>query len=156
MIDLRELREALAEIKISLPQIKTHKLVSTDDRFVDKLERHKKEDNTLLVTVMPAFKGFVAEEKNDLGGFRTYLQFFILNKIDYKTEEPEDVQIELQPLVQDFIKALAEHETNDCYTFGNMDWSSISIMGVTNKASCCGWEIQIDDQTYSGIDGRTE
>lgn len=154
MISIVTLREALSEIVSTIPEINTVKVVSTDDRFVDKLEKHKQEDNTILICVIPAFGGFKTPE--EIGGYKSYLQFFILNKIDYKTTEPEDVQTILQPLVQDFLKAFAEHTTDDCYTFGNLDWTSVAISSITNKASCCGWEIQITDKTYTGIDGRIE
>lgn len=155
MILISELREAVSEICSKIPEIKSNKTVSTDDRFVEKLEKHKKEDNEILVTVIPAFGGFM-NKATEVGGFKTYLQFFLLRKIDYKTTEPEDVQTELQSIVQNFLKEFSEHTTNGCYTFGNLEEESIKIIGVTNKAGCCGWEIQITDKTYSGIDGRTE
>lgn len=154
MVDLKKLREVLVECKQTIPEINSVKWVSSDDRLTDKLENHKKTDNTLLMCVTPAFGGF--KQDSDNGGYRSYLQFFILNKIDYKTTEPEDVQVELQPIVQAFIGSLANSNTDGCPTFRNLDWASISILPITNKASCCGWEVQITDKTYTGIHGRTE
>lgn len=154
MIDLKKLRETILECKEAIPEINSAKWVSSDDRLTDKLEKHKSSDNTMLLCVTPAFGGFKQDVDN--GGYRSYLQFFILNKIDYKTTDPEDVQIELQPIVQTFLHTLSTKETNGCLSFRNLDWSSISVLPIANKANCCGWEVQITDKSYTGIDGRTE
>lgn len=151
MITIKILREALAEITSQIPEIKTVKKVSSDDRFTDKLSAHKTADNTLLVWVIPAYNGF-GEEDN--GGFYSHFQFFILDKIDYKTKEPEDTQEELQPIVQDFLKKLFAYSHSACELFTDVDRENIDIMSVTNKAGCAGWEIQISDKSFTGYDGR--
>lgn len=152
MILVSALREAISEICSNIPEIRNIKTVSTDDRFVKRLEEHRLIDNTMLVIVVPEYKGFKKVE--EVGGYDSYLQFFFLDKIDYKTTEPEDVQQRLQPLVQDFLQYFGEHQTGGCYTFGNVDQNDVYIRPVTNKAGCCGWEVQIMDESYTGFDGR--
>lgn len=153
MITIKILREAIAEIISEIPEIKSVKEVSNDDRFVDKLEKHKGADNTLLVTVIPVYNGFGTE---DTGGFLTNFQFFILDKIDYKTTSPEETHEKLQPIVQDFLGKLFAYSQNSCMIFNNIERESIDIIAITNKGNCAGWEIQATDRTYTGYDGRTE
>jgi|GEM_PF-2016057 len=153
MITIKTLREALAEIISEIPEIKTVKEVSNDDRFVERLTNHKNADNSLLIVVVPVYNGFGTE---DNGGFLTHLQFFILDKIDYKTTAPEEAQEKLQPVVQDFLKKLFAYSHNACRIFNNLDRESIDIIAITNKGNCAGWEIQATDKSYTGYDGRIE
>lgn len=153
MITIQVLKEAVMEIISTIPEINTVKLVSNDDRFIDKLEKHQKADDAMLVVVIPAYKGFWNDE-NDNGGFVSYFQFFILNKIDYKTQEPEEEQEKLQPVMQDFLGKFFEYSKNDCKVFANLERNSVDIMAITNKGQCAGWEVQFNDETYTGYDGR--
>lgn len=153
MITIKILREAVAEIISEIPEIKSKKMVSNDDRFVDQLTNHKGADNTLLVVVIPLYNGFGTE---DNGGFLSNFQFFILDKIDYKTTTPEDTQEKLQPIVQDFLLKFFSYSQSSCKIFNNIDRESIDIIAVTNKGNCAGWEIQATDKSFTGYDGRFE
>lgn len=152
MISLKELREALAEVKTLVPELKKIERVATDDQFVNALNEHKNSDNALLVSVTPSYNSFGNE---GFQGYKSYLQFFILNKIDYKKTKPVDEQEKLQPIALKFVEALYDYGDEDCKLLGGLDFENYKLLPVTNIAECCGWEIQIDDQSYSGIDGLT-
>ena len=151
MITIKVLREAIAEIISRIPEINSVKEVSNDDRFVNQLEDHKISDNALLVVVIPYYKGF---GEIDQGGFYSHFQFFILNKIDYKTTQPEEIQEKLQPVAQDFLKCFFQYAQNECKIFRNIDRDAVELLAVTNKGNCAGWEIQLTDKSHTGNDGR--
>ncbi|KFC19373.1 hypothetical protein [Chryseobacterium sp. FH1] len=152
MISLQQLREALAEIKSQIPQINRIERVGTDDQFVSSLKDHKITDNALLVSVTPSYQSFGNE---GFQGYYSYLQFFILNKIDYKKQKAVDEQEKLQPIVLDFVEKLSEYSDGECEIFGEIDFENYKLMPITNIAECCGWEIQLEDKSNSGINGLT-
>lgn len=154
MILLSELREAITEICATIPEIHKNKTVETETAFANELRDHAAADNTMLLCVAPEYHGF--KTKDDVPGYYTFLQFFILNKIDYKKTKTIDEITLLQPIVQKFLSAIEDYmNENDCPFFGNIDMNDNVIRTHTNDASCCGWEIQLTDKTYTGFDGRT-
>ena len=52
----------------------------TDDELVELASDQKKDDNILLVAVLPSYNGFGVEDE---AGTISYLQFFIVEKTDY-------------------------------------------------------------------------
>ena len=155
MITIRQLREAMAEIVSEIPEINKIRFVIDDDQLADTMEKFKNTENTMLVCLVPTYQSFA--ENEDITGYISFMQFFLVDKVDYKTFPSEDVFTELfikiQDITSDFIGKLFEYKIGECLVFGNLQPNSLVIRPVRNKAQCNGWEIQIDDKTYSGIDG---
>lgn len=155
MITIRQLREAMAEIVSEIPEINKIRFVIDDDQLADTMEKFKNTENTMLVCLVPTYQSFA--ENEDITGYISFMQFFLVDKVDYKTFPSEDAFTELfikiQEIAFDFISKLFDYQIGACLVFGNLQHNSIVIRPVRNKAQCNGWEIQIDDKTYSGIDG---
>lgn len=155
MITIRQLREAIAEITSQIPEIRKVRFVVNDDQLADTLEKFKDSENTMLVCLVPTYQSFAQNE--DLTGYVSFLQFFLVDKVDYKKLKSEDdfteLFIKIQDIVNTFISGLFTYQQGECLVFGNLQYDSLVIRPVTNKAQCNGWEIQLDDRTYSGIDG---
>lgn len=155
MITIRQLREAMAEIVSQIPEIHKVRYVDDDDQLADRMEKHKESDNTMLVCLVPNYTGFGDNE--DITGYMSYLQFFLLDKVDYKKfrndDDYLDVLIKIQDIVSDFMRVLFDYQIGECLLFGNLKHETLVIRSVKNKAQCMGWEIQVDDKTYSGPDG---
>lgn len=155
MITIRQLREAMAEIVSEIPEINKIRYVDDDDQLADRMEKHKESDNTMLVCLVPNYTGF--GENEDITGYMSYLQFFLLDKVDYKKFKNDDdylnVLIKIQDIVSDFMRVLFDYQVGECLLFGNLKHETLVIRSVRNKAQCMGWEIQVDDKTYSGPDG---
>lgn len=155
MISVKKLREATAEIVFLIPEIKHSKFVFNDSELTDKLSKIKNKDEVILMTVCPSYKGFDGVDE-DISGYVTYLMFFILSKINNQTQDEADVVAELQPLVQKFMLEFSQHGSQDCATFGNVDFGSVSVEPIVNKAQCCGWVITMGDSTYTDFAGFSE
>ena len=155
MITIKQLREAMAEIVSEIPEINKIRFVIDDDQLADTMEKFKNTENTMLVCLVPTYQSFA--ENEDITGYISFMQFFLVDKVDYKTFPSEDAFTELfikiQEIAFNFIGKLFEYQIGDCLVFGNLQPNSLVIRPVRNKAQCNGWEIQIDDKTYSGIDG---
>lgn len=155
MITILQLREAIAEIVSQIPEINKTRFVIDDDQLADTLSEFKTTENTMLVCLVPTYQSFANDE--DLTGYMSFLQFFLVDKVDYKTFKSEDeftqIFIKIQSLVSAFIGKLFEYHNGECLLFGNLQHDSLVIRPVRNKAQCNGWEIQLDDKTYSAIDG---
>ena len=155
MITILQLREAIAEIVSQIPEINKVRFVIDDDQLADTLEKFKNEQNTMLVCLVPTYQSF--GENEDITGYISFLQFFLVDKVDYKVFGSEDefteIFIKIQAIVTDFIGRLFEYQIGECLVFGNLQQNSVVIRPVRNKAMCNGWEIQLDDKTYSALDG---
>lgn len=155
MMTIKTLREAIAEIDSKIPEIKSSKFVFNDSQMANKLSRHTREQNAMLVTVCPSYVGFDGLDE-DASGFITYFQFFILSKIDNKITKEEDEVEQLQEVVQKFLLALREHQTNDCETFGNITQGAVKIDPVYDLSQLCGWTITMQDETYTDFAGYSD
>lgn len=148
MIDPNTLRESLIEATQNVSAIKKRHVVATDDEFVEFLSDHKTGDNLLLIAVLPAYGGFGEE---DASGAISYMQFFVLEKVDYKSMKNQDeylavfqrtLEASRQFLVEMFnINLLNCTQEQLQYDF--------QIRPVSRKAQCNGYEIQIDSKAYT-------
>ena len=82
MIDPNTLREKVSEMKASVIEIQSVQFVVDDDELSSKLTDHGVKENMFLGVVLPSYDGF---GKEDESGYRSFLQFFIMEKVDYKT-----------------------------------------------------------------------
>ncbi|AZA93044.1 Uncharacterised protein [Chryseobacterium nakagawai] len=152
MIEPNTLREKIAEIRPYIPEIKSVKFVVDDDEFAAELKDHAVNDNILLVVVVPSFNGF---GKEDESGIRSFLQFFLMEKIDFKHFKTQDqyidvfqkVLIVLRKFLKHIFHASESDESVNCLSM-NLDYSSLKINPVTKKSQCNGWVIEIDEEKY--------
>lgn len=148
MIDPNTLKESLIEATQNVPAIKKRHVVATDDEFVEFLGDHKTGDNILLVAVLPAYGGF-GEEDN--AGAISYMQFFVLEKVDYKSMKNQDEYLALfqrtLEAARQFLVEMFNINLLNC-TQEQLQYD-FQIRPVSRKAQCNGYEIQIDSKAYT-------
>ena len=152
MIDPNTLRERISEIRPEIPEIKSVKFVVDDDELAAELKDHSVNDNVLLVVVVPSFNGF---GKEDESGIRSFLQFFLMEKIDTKNFKTQDQYIDVFQrvlvVVKKFLKQIFPSSDSDegvnCLSM-NLDYSSLKVNPVTKKSQCNGWMIEVDEEKY--------
>lgn len=152
MIDPNTLKESLIEATQNVPAIKKRHVLVTDDEMVDFLGEHKAGnkpgDNILLLAVLPAYGGFGEE---DASGAISYMQFFVLEKVDYKSMKNQD---EYLAVFQRTLEA-ARLFLVEMFNINLLNCSKeelqyeFQIRPVSRKAQCNGYEIQIDSKAYT-------
>lgn len=148
MIDPNTLKESLIEATQNVPAIKKRHVVATDDEFVEFLGEHKTGDNLLLVAVLPAYGGFGEE---DASGAISYMQFFVLEKVDYKSMKNQDEYLAVfqrtLEAARQFLVEMFNINLLNC-TQEQLQYD-FQIRPVSRKAQCNGYEIQIDSKAYT-------
>ena len=148
MIDPNTLRESLIEATQNVPAIKKRHVVATDDEFVEFLGDHKTGDNLLLIAVLPAYGGFGEE---DASGAISYMQFFVLEKVDYKSMKNQDEYLAVfqrtLEAARQFLVEMFNINLLNC-TQEQLQYD-FQIRPVSRKAQCNGYEIQIDSKAYT-------
>lgn len=151
MIDPRTLSELVNEIKANICEIKKLDFVASDDEFVEILADHKATENLILVTVLPDYAGGGAE---DNGEITTMMQFFVLEKVDYKAmKNRDDYMAVFQRTLEaarKFLQAFFALMQERCYA-EKLDYD-FTIRPIPRKAQCNGYEIQIDSKAFSEIE----
>lgn len=148
MIDPNTLKETLIEVTQNIPAIKKRHVLVSDDEMVEFLSDHKAADNILLLAVLPTYGGFGEE---DASGAISYLQFFVLEKVDYKSLKNQDEYIAVFQrtisVARDFVKEMFGINLLNCT--GEQLQYDFQIRPVSRKAQCNGYEIQIDSKAYT-------
>ncbi|KFF26862.1 hypothetical protein [Chryseobacterium vrystaatense] len=150
MIEPNTLREIVAEMRTDLPEVKSVKFVVDDDELAAELKDHSVTDNMILVVVLPSFNGF---GKEDESGMRSFLQFFLMEKVDTKTFKTQDQYIDLFQrilvVVKKFLRKLfsSDDENRNCLAM-TLDYSSLKVNALTKKSQCNGWMIEVDEEKH--------
>lgn len=148
MIDPVTLKETIMEATAAIPDIRRREIVATDDEFVDVLGELKTGDNLLLVAVLPAYGGF---GQQDQAGVYSYMQFFVLQKVDYKALKNRDEYV----AVFQRTLAAAVAFVRDLFGISALNCSAeqlqydYQIRPISRKAQCNGYEIQIDSRAFT-------
>lgn len=151
MLTIDNLERVVDGIAVAIPELNDKvEYVSNDDELTEKADAYKGAQ-PILMCLVPSSQGF---GQKDNFGFISYLQFFILKKIDAKkiTSRNNFLQIfkDTQPIVMDFIKKLvASEDENGCEIFQDFNYNSILVKPVRFKAQHNGWEIQIDQKEWT-------
>ncbi|MEI7486277.1 MAG: hypothetical protein WCJ72_02495 [Chryseobacterium sp.] len=148
MIDINTLRERITEVKLEVPEINSTLFVADDDELTTAMLDHKSADNILLMVVLPSYDGF---GKEDESGIRTFLQFFILEKVDSKVFKNQDQYVDVFQktllVARKFVSILFGIKSNNCLPF-DLDYNSLKMYPVSRKSQCNGWVIEMDDEKY--------
>lgn len=148
MIDPQTLAEHIVESTTDIPAIKRREVLVTDDELVELLNDHKETDNIMLVAVLPSYGGF-GEEDNS--GAISFMQFFILEKVDYKKFKNRDAYIAVfqrtLTAAVAFLDAMFNLEILNCSS-EKLQYD-FQIRPISRKAQCNGYEIQIDSKAYT-------
>ncbi|MEC5156655.1 hypothetical protein [Chryseobacterium sp. MP_3.2] len=148
MISPTILKENILEATSNIPAIKRKEVLVTDDEMVELLGDHKDSQNILLIAVLPSYGGFGQEDE---AGMISYMQFFLLEKVDYKKFKNRDEYI----AVFDRTLAAAKLFLTEMFGLELLNCSleqlqyDFRIRPISRKASCNGYEIQIDSKAYS-------
>ena len=148
MIDSRILKEQIIEATSEIASIQRREILVTDDELTDLLGEHKTGDNILLVAVLPSYGGF-GEEDNS--GVISYLQFFVLEKTDYKAFKNRDEYLAVFQRTLDAARLFLQ----EMFGLAILNCSKeqlqydYQIRPLSRKASCNGYEIQIDSKAYT-------
>lgn len=139
--------EHIAESTANIPSIKKLEILVTDDELADILSRHKESENIMLVAVMPSYSGFGEE---DDAGVISYLQFFVLEKVDYTKFKNKDEYLAVfertLSVARDFVINMFLLEDVNC-SLEQLQYD-YQIRPISRKAGCNGYEIQIDSKAY--------
>ena len=105
----------------------------------------------ILLCLAPTNQGF---GEIDYSGFISFLQFFVLKKTDYKKlkSSKDFLQIfkDSQPITLDFFnKLIASEDENGCKIFQEFNFNSVLIKPTRYKTQHNGWEIQIDQKSWT-------
>lgn len=146
MIDIKILREKIAEIRTEIPEIKKVEFLVTDDELASVMVDHKAAENMLLCVVVPSYAGFGEEDES---GFKSFLQFFICEKVDLKVFKNQNDYIDtlqrISEVVKPFVQKMFSRE--DCLSM-DLDRSSLNIDAFSRKAQCMGYAIEVDEKSY--------
>lgn len=148
MIDPNTLKETLIEVTQNVPAIKKRHVLVNDDEMVEFLGDHKAGDNILLLAVLPTYSGFGEE---DAAGAISYMQFFVLEKVDYKSFKNQDEYVAVfqrtLEAARQFLVEMFNINLLNC-TQEQLQYD-FQIRPVSRKAQCNGYEIQIDSKAYT-------
>lgn len=147
MIDPNTLREKVAEMKSSVIEIQSIQFVVDDDELSSKLTDHGVKENMFLGVVLPSYDGF---GKEDESGYRSFLQFFIMEKVDYKTMKGEDyINVFQRTLMvaKKMIRFFFGVDGERCLSM-DLDYNSLKVYPVAKKSQCNGYVIEIDEEKY--------
>lgn len=148
MIDPNTLREKVADMRTAVPEINSVKFVVDDDELSSDLTSHTAKENIFLGVVIPSYDGF---GKEDESGYRSFLQFFVMEKVDYKSLKNQDEYIAIfqrtllvaKKIINNFFGTDGER----CLSM-DLDYNSLKVYPVSKKSQCNGYVIEIDDQKY--------
>lgn len=146
MISPKKLKENIMEATAYIPAIKSREVVATDDEFVEFLKDHKEADNILLVAVLPAYGGFGEEDE---AGTMSFMQFFLLEKVDYKKLKGDDYIAVFERTLaaaRDFLSGMFGLGVGCQVDVLQYDFQ---IRPISRKAGCNGYEIQIDSKAFA-------
>ena len=148
MISPQTLAEHIVESTADISEIKRREVLVTDDELVDLLNKHKETQNIMLVAVLPSYGGF-GEEDNS--GAISFMQFFLLEKVDYQKFKNRDEYIAVfqrtLTATVAFLEAMFNLEIVNCST--EQLQYDYQIRPISRKAGCNGYEIQIDSKAYT-------
>lgn len=148
MINPVYLKELLMEATSLLPSIKRKEVLVTDDELVELLGDHKAGDNILLIAVLPTYGGYGQEDE---AGVISYMQFFLLEKVDYKSFKNRDEYLAVfertlaatTAFLLEMFTATGRNCTDEILQY------DYQIRPISRKAQCNGYEIQIDSKAFS-------
>ncbi|MCX8533095.1 hypothetical protein OEA66_12110 [Chryseobacterium sp. KC 927] len=135
-------------MKTSVSEIKSVKFVVDDDELSLELTSHSGKENMLLGVVLPSYDGF---GKEDESGIRSFLQFFVMEKVDYKTFKTQEEYIDV------FQRTLLVARKMITYFFGvngenclsmDLDYNSLKVYPISKKSQCNGYVVEIDEEKY--------
>jgi len=147
MIDPNTLREKVEDLKNAVPAIKAAEFVVDDDELSLVLKDHKEGDNMLLGVVLPSYDGFGQEDQS---GYRSFLQFFIVEKTDYKTLKGSmyvDIFQRTLVVAREIVRFLFGTDGERCLSL-DLDYNSLKIYPVAKKSQCNGYVIEIDEEKF--------
>lgn len=141
-----EFRELLNEIKAEIPEIKTIIPVIDDSQLVNTLEKRKKEDNLLLVGVLPSH-GTTGSNTDNVKE-TTVGQLMILEKTDYSSLTSDEFWLMFERCYQAIKKVreiLIRKATEDCLPYlTNLDVNALNIDPEWRKGECNGYSLDFD------------
>lgn len=141
-----EFRELLAEIKAEITEIKTIIPVIDDSQLVNSLEKRRKDDNLLLVGVLPSH-GTTGSNTDNVRQ-TTVGQLMILEKTDYSALTSDEFWLLFERCYQAAKKMreiLIRKATEDCLPYLTMlDVNSMNIDPVWKKGECNGYSFDFD------------
>lgn len=152
MLTINRLREFVAEVVATMPQIKSGKVVVTKEEISKFMRDHDISDNTLLIGIVPEHDVTGNEDafmvENDLG-------FYLLDKTDYSEHDHDsylDIFAKTQQTAFDFVKLITEknfeNSSSICGLFQNIDDVSFPITPVKALDGCNGYFVGINFNTH--------
>lgn len=141
MLTINRLREFVAECVASIEEIRAGEVVITKDEVVKFMGKHSKEDNTLLLAIVPEHDLYLAEDKNS---WTNEMGFYLLNKTDYSEHDHDSyisIFAKVQAVVAEFINKIKEEKEGGsfCDLFYRLEGKTISVSPIKGLSSCNGY-----------------
>lgn len=141
-----ELKELLAEIKAELPVINRTKGVVNDSMLGNCLENHSRDDNQLLIGVLPSY-GSIGKDTDNVRQ-TAICQLMILEKTAYGDLTDDQFWSIFERTYQTAKKVkeiLIRKAGEDCLPhFVNIDVNGLDINPIWGLAECNGYSIDFD------------
>lgn len=152
MLTINRLREFVAEVVATMPQINSGKVVVTKEEISKFMRDHDISDNTLLIGIVPEHDVAGNEDawmvENDLG-------FYLLDKTDYSEHDHDsylDIFAKTQQIAFDFVQLITirnyDKNSTICGLFQNIDDVSFPITPVKALDGCNGYFVGINFDTH--------
>lgn len=143
MLTIDQLEAYSARIHSLIPAIKRNEVAVTADDLAEFLNTHKKEDNILMLALVPHHgmggSADAAQWSNTCG-------FFFLVKTDYKIKRDEYINIfkETQAVARAFVEQLVIDKADNygCGMFAQLEEGSISADPVKALSQCNGFYVE--------------
>ena len=143
MILVSELRQYIADKKQQLPGVNSSFLVVEKDELTRYLGKLNKNENQIMVAVMPDARTSARDEDNVK--MNTALAFMFLEKTDYsESKQDEWLQIfeRTQETALEFTRMILDDMVyGDCGFNRYLNPNNISIEPVSGLSSCNGWSV---------------
>lgn len=141
-----EFRELLTEIKAEIPEIKTIIPVINDSQLVNSLEKIRKEQNLILVGVLPSH-GTTGSNTDNVKP-TTVGQIIILEKCDYSSMTQDEFWLVFERCYQAVTgvrEILIRKAMEDCLPYlTGLDVNSLNIDPEWKKGECNGYSFAFD------------
>lgn len=141
-----ELKELLAELKAEIPEINKTKGVINDSMLANKLDAHQREDNMILVGVLPEYGSSGTNVDNVKE--TTMTQLMVLEKTSYSdVDEDEfwDIFQRSYVVMRKIKEAIIRKATEECLPYlSNINVDGLDISPVWGLSDCNGYSIDID------------
>ncbi len=147
MIEVKDIRAYSGILKDVAESINFERTVVDEGQIVRFLKNITRDDNNILLTVVPSASGTGGDTSP---GFSNRMMFLVLKKYDSSITHEEFLEImqNTQVSVQEIIAQMAADKEGCAFFLQFLDWNSLDINPIRSFADCHGWSIEFSFKSY--------